>query len=153
MAIVTQDPDEIKTSETVSSFMRKFGIAKLLGRCGAYKEKGISVFEVFLAIFQSVFADRSIYKQFKTGKWTQSFSQNTVYRLRNNAKIHWERFTSLLSTAVANALRPLTSEKRKETFIVDDTLHSRTGYKRTELCAKVYDHHRRTHTELCPCKC
>ena len=140
MAIVTQNPDEIKTSETVSSFMRKFGIAKLLARCGAYKEKGVSVFEVFLAIFQSVFADRSIYKQFKTGKWTHGFSQNTVYRLRNNAKIHWERFTSLLSAAVANALRPLTSEKRKETFIIDDTLHERAGYKRTELCAKVYDH-------------
>jgi len=26
MAIVTQNPDEIKTSETVSSFMRRFGI-------------------------------------------------------------------------------------------------------------------------------
>ena len=54
MAIVTQSPDEIKTSETVSSFMRRFGIAKLIARCGAYKEKGISVLELFLAVFQNI---------------------------------------------------------------------------------------------------
>ena len=60
MAIVTQNPDEIKTSETVSSFMRRFGIAKLFARCGAYKEKGISVLELFLAVFQNVFSDRSM---------------------------------------------------------------------------------------------
>ena len=59
MAIVTQNPDEIKTSETVSSFMRRFSIAKLLARCGAYKEKGISIFEVFLAIFQNAFSERN----------------------------------------------------------------------------------------------
>jgi len=140
MAIVTQNPDEIKTSETVSAFMRRFGIAKLIARCGAYKEKGISVFELFLAIFQNVFADRSMYRQMKTGRWDHDFSKNTVYRFRNCGKIHWERFTALLSAAVANVLRPLTSEKRKETFIVDDTLYARTGYRRTELCAKVYDH-------------
>ena len=67
MAIVTQNPDEIKTSETVSSFMRRFGIAKLIARCGAYKEKGISVLELFLAVFQNVFSDRSMYRQMKTG--------------------------------------------------------------------------------------
>ena len=116
MAIVTQNRDEIKTSETVSSFMRRFCIAKLLARCGTYKEKGISVFELFLAIFQNVFADRSMYRQFKTGKWVHDFSKNTVYRFRNSAKIHWERFTAFLSAAVANVLRPLTSEKRKERY-------------------------------------
>jgi hypothetical protein len=79
MAIVTQNPDEIKTSETVSSFMRQFGIAKLLARCGAYKEKGIPVFELFLAVFQNIFADRSMYRQMKTGKWNHDFSKNTVY--------------------------------------------------------------------------
>ena len=68
MAIVTQNPDEIKTSETVSSFMRRFGIAKLLARCGAYKEKGISVLELFLAVFHNVFSDRSMYRQMKTGR-------------------------------------------------------------------------------------
>ena len=140
MAIVTQNPDEIKTSETVSSFMRRFGIAKLIARCGAYKEKGISVLELFLAVFQNVFSDRSMYRQMKTGRWDHDFSKNTVYRFRDCAKIHWERLTALLSAAVANVLRPLTSEKRKETFIVDDTLYARTGYRRTELCTKVYDH-------------
>ena len=48
MAIVTKNRDEIKTSETVSSFMRRFGIAKLIVRCRAYKEKGISVLELFV---------------------------------------------------------------------------------------------------------
>ena len=106
MAIVTQDPDEIKTSETVSSYMRRFGIAKLLARCGAYKEKGISGLELFLAVFQNVFSDRSMYRRMKTGKWDHDFSKNTVYRFRNCGKIHWERFTALLSAVVANVLRP-----------------------------------------------
>ena len=112
MAIVTQNPDKNKTT----------------------------IFEVFLAVFQNVFADRSMYRQMKTGKWDHDFSKNTVYRFRDCVKIQWERFTALLSAAVANVLCPLMSEKRKETFIIDDALYARTGYRRTELCAKVYDH-------------
>ncbi|MCI7056721.1 MAG: transposase [Selenomonas bovis] len=37
-------------------------------------------------------------------------------------------------------LKPLTSEERQDCFVIDDSLYERTGYKRTELAARVFDH-------------
>ena len=37
-------------------------------------------------------------------------------------------------------MRKLTDEKREDVFIIDDTLYTKAGYKKTELVAKVFDH-------------
>ncbi|MCT3507362.1 hypothetical protein EFR24_05970, partial [Lactobacillus delbrueckii subsp. lactis] len=37
-------------------------------------------------------------------------------------------------------LKDLTSDQRADCFVFDDSLYSRTGYKKTELAAKVFDH-------------
>uniref|UniRef100_UPI003898FCEB transposase n=1 Tax=Lactobacillus porci TaxID=2012477 RepID=UPI003898FCEB len=37
-------------------------------------------------------------------------------------------------------LRELTSDQRADCFVFDDSLYSRTGYKKIELVAKVFDH-------------
>ena len=34
----------------------------------------------------------------------------------------------------------MTDEKRQGVFIIDDTLYSRAGYKKTKLCSRVFDH-------------
>ena len=79
--------------------------------------------------------------QMKTGTFREGFSKNTIYRFLNNARTNWQRFTTLLSADIINGfMKPLTDEKRKDVFIVDDSLFDRSRSKKTELLARVFDH-------------
>ena len=145
MSIISQNYIENKElNTTVRRFFSKYKIAALLRKCNAGKEKGISVISVFLYLFGNIFLGRSMYMQMKTSKFKENFSKNTVYRFLNSTKTNWLRFTTLLATDVINrTIKPLTSEKRSNVFIFDDTLFSRTGYKKTELASRVFDHNDR----------
>ena len=57
------------------------------------------------------------------------------------------RFTTLLSAKIiGETVEPLTSEKRRNAFVIDDTIFERNGSKKVELLAKVYDHARHRYT-------
>ena len=128
-------------SNSVTNFMNKFQIGKILFKCNAGKAKGIPVIEVFRYLFCLIFSERSMYMQRKTGIFDGSFCKNTVYRFLNNAKINWSRFTTLLSSRIINDfMKPLTDKSRKDVFIIDDSLFDRSRSKKTELLAKVFDH-------------
>lgn len=82
-----------------------------------------------------------MYMQQRTGAFKESFSKNTFYRFLNSGKINWLRFTSLLSATIINEeIKPLTDEKRVNTFIIDDSLFNRSSCKKTELGSRVFDH-------------
>ena len=79
--------------------------------------------------------------QIKTGTFEGEFSKNTIYRFLNDARISWQRFTVLLSTEIiCRFMKPLTDEKRKDVFIVDDSLFDRSRSKKVEMPARVFDH-------------
>ena len=128
-------------SDFATKFMQRFHLGKLLFKCNAGKEKGIPVMDVFRFLFCMMFSDRSFYMQMKTGTFREGFSKNTIYRFLNNARTNWQRFTTLLSADIINSfMKPLTDEKRKDVFIVDDSLFDRSRSKKTELLARVFDH-------------
>ena len=128
-------------SDFATKFMQRFHLGKLLFKCNAGKEKGIPVMDVFRFLFCMMFSDRSFYMQMKTGTFGEGFSKNTIYRFLNNARTNWQRFTTLLSADIINGfMKPLTDEKRKDVFIVDDSLFDRSRSKKTELLARVFDH-------------
>ncbi|MBT8931778.1 hypothetical protein BTI56_02675 [Lactobacillus delbrueckii subsp. bulgaricus] len=82
-----------------------------------------------------------MYMQQKYGKCTAGFSKNTYYRFIQNPHINWLRLTILLAEKIVNGhLKDLTYDQRADCFVFDDSLYSRTGYKKTELAAKVFDH-------------
>ena len=140
-SIPHSEGNENEISNSVTNFMNKFQIGKLLFKCNAGKAKGIPVIEVFRYLFCLIFSDRSMYMQRKTGISDGSFCKNTVYRFLNNAKINWFRFTTLLSSRIINDfMKPLTGENRKDVFVIDDSLFDRSRSKKTELLAKVFDH-------------
>ena len=119
--------------------MKRFRIDLLLFKCNAGKEKGIPVIDIFRYLFCMMFSDRSIYMQMKTGTFEGAFSKNTIYRFLKDARINWQRFTTLLSTEiVCRFMKPLTDEKRKDVFIVDDSLFDRS--KKVEILVRVFDH-------------
>ena len=136
---ITDDGNSI--SDFATKFMKRFHIGCLLFKCNAGKEKGIPVMDIFRYLFCMMFSDRSIYMQMKTGTFEGAFSKNTIYRFLNDARINWQRFTMLLSAEIISRfMKPLTDEKRKDVFIVDDSLFDRSRSKKVEMLARVFDH-------------
>ena len=141
MSIIAQNTTDVQVSETISGFMKRFRVGELLKACNAHKEKGIPAKQLFVSMLQNAFANRSMYMRMRTGHWAEGFGKNTWYRFLNSMKTNWERFCLLLSALIiGEAIAPLTGDDRKPVFIVDDTLYRRHGYKKTELCAAVFDH-------------
>lgn len=136
-----RENDQREIGATLKKFFAEYSVAGLLRQCRGEKEKGISAFEIFRYLLCLVFSDRSMYMQMVTGRFTEAFCKNTVYRFLNTAKTNWERFVCMLSERIVNrTIRPLTDKDRKDVFIFDDTLFSRTGGRKTELCSRVFDH-------------
>lgn len=128
-------------SDFATKFLKRFHIGRLLFKCNAGKEKGIPVMDIFRYLFCMMFSDRSIYMQMKTGSFEGAFSKNTIYRFLNDARVNWQRFTMLLSAEIiCHFMKPLTDEKRKDVFIVDDSLFDRSRSKKVEMLARVFDH-------------
>ena len=133
--------NENDISSFVANFMKDFRVGRLLFKCNAGKEKGIPVMDIFRYLLCLMFADRSMYMQMNTDTFQECFSKNTVYRFLNNAKTNWQRFTTLLSARIiCGFMKPLTSDDRKDVFIIDDSLYDRSRSRNTELLAKVFDH-------------
>jgi len=141
MSIIPQNQDDLNLVNAIESFISEFRIGRLLDRCNARKEKGIPVMQVFRYKLCNVFNGMSMYMQQRTNSFRESFSKNTYYRFLNGTKTNWQRFTTLLSADIINKkLRDLTAEDRVNAFVIDDSLHERQGYKRTELASSVFDH-------------
>ena len=103
MAIITQNiRDNQEREGRISNFLKRFGIGKLLVKCGAGKEKGICIVAIFRYLMCLMFSDRSMYMQIATGRFAEGYSKNTVYRFLNSCKTNWERFTVLLSERIIN---------------------------------------------------
>ena len=119
-------------SDFATKFMKRFHLGRLLFKCNAGKEKGIPVMDIFRYLFCMMFSNRSIYMQMKTGTFEGNFSKNTIYRFLNDARTNWQRFTTLLSASIiCSFMKPLTDEKRKDVFIVDDSLFDRSRSKKS----------------------
>ena len=97
-------------------------------------------------LFCLVFRNRSMYMDMQTGK-AEGFHKDTVYRLKNSIHMNWNRLTTLLSgRIIERTLQPLTSESRRNAFIIDDSIFERSGSTKVELLAKVYDHAKHRYT-------
>jgi len=142
MSILSQNTEnENEILGTIGRFLNDYHVGKLLRKCNASKEKGVPVMDIFRYKLRTVFMDRSMFMQIKTNAFQEDYSKNTFYRFLNSAKTNWMKFTSLLASAVVNdTIKDLTDENRANVFIVDDSMYDRSGYKKTELASRVFDH-------------
>ena len=94
-----------------------------------------------MSILGNAFRSSSFYMQQRMQELRECFSKNTYYRFFANPHVNWLHFTTRLAVRIIEQfLKPLTSENRRECFVIDDSLYERAGYKRTELAARVFDH-------------
>ena len=132
--------NEKRFSSRIQKFFRQYQIGGILKKCNAYKEQGFSVVTLIQYLFCLVFRNRSMFLDMQSEK-APEFRKDAVYRLKNSTHIDWKRFITLLSARIiTEAIAPLTSEGRRNAFIVDDSIYERKGSKKVELLAKVYDH-------------
>lgn len=133
--------DEKALVDCVQRFLSKHHVGKLLARCNGLKEKGVSPISLLRYKLSNIFVGRSMYMQQRTGSFKEGFSKNTFYRFLNSTKTNWLRFTSLLAADIVNNdIKGLTDDKRRNVFIIDDSLFDRSSCKKIELGSKVFDH-------------
>lgn len=105
------------------------------------KEKGVSPVSLLRYKLKNIFVERSMYMYQLTSSFREDFSKDTYYCFLNSTKTYWLRFTSLLAANIVNNdIRNLTNQERKNIFIINNSLFSRTSCKKTKLGAKVFDH-------------
>ena len=141
--IIAINPDEHDLKECIdaaSRFVNRFNIVKLLGECGAYKEKGVPVRIILLYLFNLMFSPMSMYYQIKMGAFHEPFSKNTVYRFLENVHMNWHLFLLRLSAIVIRHVAGLTDDKdNRYALLVDDTPLNKCG-KAMELVSKYFNH-------------
>ena len=139
--VQTENNDDLQKSlDAASRFLSRFGIVRLLGECGAYKEKGVPVRVILLYIFNLMFSPMSMYYQIKMGAFHEDFSKNTVYRFLGNIHINWHMFLLRLSTIIIRHVAGLTDGKdNRYALLVDDTPLPKCG-KAMELVSKYFNH-------------
>lgn len=126
--------------DAAARFYDCFGVAKLLGEYGAYKEKGVPVCVILLYIFNLMFSPMSMYYQIKMGAFHADFSKNTVYRFLENIHINWHMFLLRLSTGIIRYVAGLTDDKNNRyALLVDDTPLPKCG-KAMELVSRYFNH-------------
>ena len=126
--------------DAATRFINRFGIVKLLGDCGAYKEKGVPVRVILLYIFNLMFSPMSMYYQLKMGAFHEDFSKNTVYRFLGNIRMNWHLFMLRLSTIIIRHIVGLTEDKNNRyALLVDDTPLPKCG-KAMELVSRYFNH-------------
>ena len=133
-------------SERIRAFFQRYQLCDILRKSNAYKQQGVSIMAIMSYLFCLVFRNRSMFMDMQSGK-APNFRKDTVYRFKNATHINWMHFTTLLSAnIIGTTLEPLTSENRRNAFVVDDTIFERNGSRKVELLAKVYDHARHRFT-------
>jgi len=121
------------------SFLRQFKIGPILRQCGADKERGIAVVEVFRLLVLLVFRHKSL--NMVMADRDEAFSKDTAYRLLNSVRVNWRRFILMLSKRIIEqSIRDLTEEDRVNVLVADSSVYDRNRGRKVELISRVHDH-------------
>ncbi len=133
-------------NSSIINFFKQYKVAAVLRNSNARKQKGVPAVALFQYIFKLIFLNRSMYMSMLTGKHTEGFAKDTIYRFLNSISINWIRFTSLLCAwVVSTTIEKLTNDDRVNVLILDDTMFERNNSKKVELLSKMYDHAKKSY--------
>ena len=147
MKSITFDEEKgVHISARIREFFKRYQVSEILRQRNAYKQQGVSAMTFMSCLFCLVFRSRSMLLDMSSSK-APVFRKDTIYRLKNATRINWMCFTTLFSAKIiGETVEALTSAKRRNAFVIDDTIFEQNGSKQVELLAKVYDHARHRFT-------
>jgi len=140
MTIITKEMGFNKENNTrIAEFFKQFGVNAILRRFGAGRENGYPLSKVWNFIFSLVFSGRNLYRTVESDGY-DGMGKDVTYRFLNSVKIHWERILLCIAFAVIVKTCTLTSEKRRNAIVIDDSPYYRDRSKKVELLSRAYDH-------------
>lgn len=83
-----------------------------------------------------------VFQHFSLYRAPQSpdFTTKTFRNLIDNANTNWQRLTILVAQRLIQWLMPPMDARRRQAFIIDDSLFQREFSKKTELLARIFYH-------------
>lgn len=111
---------------SISTFFKEISLNSLVS---------VPLLEILHFLLASIFSNRSSY-QFLQEFEDKPFSQKTFHNRLANPKVNWRRILLMISNNLIRKLTPLTSDTRKNVFIVDDSIYPRGRSKKVELLSK-----------------
>lgn len=142
MNIISENStNENKIIKSIESFVKDFKVIQALKKANCYKNKGISVHVIFCFLLQLVYTGKSMHMNYQSENTKPTFGKDVIYRFLNAGYINWQNFMiSLAKTIINTKILKLTSEKRCNAIVVDDSFYGRLRSKTVELLANVNDH-------------
>lgn len=133
-------------SSQFKEFSHRFKVGRLLSDCGAYKQKGVQVMNVFFYLCTILFCGVSMNRDQNTRIHKNLVKKDTCHRFLQSMKTDWNRFLTLLAKAII--IRDFIPLRRKDCegaekpffLVVDDSSFYRNRSKKVELLAKNFDH-------------
>ena len=113
-------------------------MADIMNKSNIKKEKGVDVLTVFGYLLTLAFTGKSLNITIINSE--VNISKDVFYRFINSVSANWNKFLLLFAIKVILPISELTSDKRINTLILDDTSFKRNRSKNVELLAKQYDH-------------
>ena len=139
MKSISRNADNGNSFESsIETFFSQFQIFSIARKAHATKTKGISFKVLWTFLVSVLLSGHSSFRNFQMQELP--FSEKTYRNLLNNPKVDWQLFLACLAQKVTTYFSSLTSEERKNVFIVDDSMYERLNAKKVELAALQFDH-------------
>lgn len=132
---------ENKSANVIQHFFKEHKIGKMLRKSNFSKQKGFPCNDLLQFLVMLAFTGKNLFRYLQSDAEAVPFAKDSIYRFLNDCHYNWRKFLLLLSSQIIRTrIVSLTSEKRVNVFIVDDSLFSRSRSKAVELLARVRDH-------------
>ena len=138
--ILNHENDLVQPLSEFKAFCKTVSLKEALARYCKNKQQGVATYDIFCTLFTLVFRMRNFWRYSTSGGNTPSFGRDTVYRFLNSPFHNWRGFLSRLASKAIAFLVPLTSNKERRVFVVDDSVYNKNRSKKLELISTVYDH-------------
>ncbi len=132
---------EQSSIKSVSQFFSQYRLGSALKYAGVNKQKGVLAPIIMKYLIALIYTGKSMFQDMRSATpFAQGFSKDAVYRFLNLTCVNWQAFLLSIARRVKDDVEQLTSEKRRNAFIVDDTMFQILYAKKSELVSKVFDH-------------
>lgn len=132
---------ENRSANAVQQFFKEHKIGQKMRQSNFSKQKGFLCTDLLQFLVMLVFTGKNLFRYLQSDVRSASFGKDSIYRFLNDCHYNWRKFLLLVSSQIIKTrIVPLTSEKRINVFIIDDSLFSRARSKAVELLARVKDH-------------
>ena len=125
----------------ICEVMKTFKLKTLCRHVGFQKQAGYSTSEILtLMLMLPLMLLKSVHALYKSEfQKVTTMKQSCIYRLKNNEKMPWRSLLLVMAKQFQRLVNPTNEVVDKSAFILDDTIHAKTGRK-IEHMTKVFDH-------------